>query len=41
MKSGTWNIVTKKMSELLNEQYNGVFSTLDPTMTIKHPKDFF
>ena len=31
----------KKMSELLNEQYNSVFSTLDPTMTIKCPKDFF
>ena len=24
----------KKMSELLNEQYNSVFSTPDPTMTI-------
>ena len=31
----------KKMSELLNEQYNSVFSTPDPTMTIKYPKDFF
>ena len=31
----------KKMSELLNEQYNSVFSTLDRTMTIKYPKDFF
>ena len=31
----------KKMSELLNEQYNSVFSTLDPTITIKYPKDFF
>ena len=29
------------MSELLNEQYNNVFSTPDPTMTIKYPKDFF
>ena len=29
------------MSELLNEQYNNVFSTPDPTMTIKCPKDFF
>ena len=29
------------MSELLNEQYNSVFSTPDPTMTIKYPKDFF
>ena len=28
------------MSELLNEQYNSVFSTPDPTMTIKYPKDF-
>ena len=31
----------KKMSELLNEQYNSVFSTPDPTMTIKYAKDFF
>ena len=31
----------KKMNELLNEQYNSVFSTPDPTMTIKYPKDFF
>ena len=29
------------MSELLNEQYNSVFSTPDPTMTIKYPNDFF
>ena len=29
------------MSELLNKQYNNVFSTPDPTMTIKYPKDFF
>ena len=29
------------MSELLNEQYNSVFSTPEPTMTIKYPKDFF
>ena len=29
------------MSELPNEQYNSVFSTPDPTMTIKYPKDFF
>ena len=29
----------KKMSELLNEQYNRVFSTPDPTMTIKYLKD--
>ena len=31
----------KKISEPLNEQYNSVFSTPDPTMTIKYPKDFF
>ena len=31
----------KKMSELLNEQYNSVFSTPDPTMIIKYPKDIF
>ena len=31
----------QKMSVLLNEQYNSVFSTLDPMMTIKYPKDFF
>ena len=31
----------KKMSELLNEQYNSAFSTPDPTMTIQYPKDFF
>ena len=30
-----------KMSELLNEQYNSVFSTPDPTLTIMYPKDFF
>ena len=41
MKRGTWNQATKKMSELLNEQYNSIFSTLDPTMSIKYPKDFF
>ena len=29
------------MSELLNEQYNSIFSTLDPTMTIKYPNYFF
>ena len=29
------------MSEQQNEQYNSVFSTPDPTMTIKNPKDFF
>ena len=31
----------KKMSELLNEQYNSVFSTPDLMMTIKYPKNFF
>ena len=31
----------KKMSKLLNEQYNSVFNTPDPTMTIKLPKDLF
>ena len=31
----------KKMSELLNEQYNSVFSAPDPTMTIKYPRVFF
>ena len=41
MKRGTWNQATKKINELLNEQYNSVFSTPDPTMTIKYPKDFF
>ena len=40
MKRGTWN-QAKKMRELLNEQYNSVFSTPFPTMTIKYPKDFF
>ena len=29
------------MSELLKEQCNRVFSTLDPTMTIQYPKDLF
>ena len=31
----------KKISELLNEQYNSVFSSPDLTMTIRYPKDFF
>ena len=31
----------KKMSEQLNGQYNSVFSTPDPTMTIQYPKNFF
>ena len=29
------------MNELVIEQYNSVFSTADPTMTIKYPKDFY
>ena len=29
------------MSKLQTEQYNSVFSTPDPTMTIKYPRDFF
>ena len=29
----------KKLSNILNE--HSVFSTPDPTMTIKYPKDFF
>ena len=29
------------MSELLDEQYNSVFSTQDPTMIIKYTKTFF
>ena len=41
MKRGTWNQSNKKMSELLDEQYNSVFSTPDPTMTIKYPRNFF
>ena len=40
-KEGNLEPSNKKMSELLNEQYNSVFSTPDPTMTIKYPKDFF
>ena len=41
MTMGNLQPSNKKMSELLNEQYNSVFSTPDPTMTIKYPKDFF
>ena len=41
MKSGLDLSRNKKISELLNEQYNSVFSTLDPTMIIKYQKDFF
>ena len=40
-EEGNLVLSNKKMSELLNEQYNCVFSTPDPTMTIKYPKDFF
>ena len=29
------------MNELVIEQYNSVFSTADPTMAIKYPKDFY
>ena len=41
MKRANLEPSNKKMSELLNEQYNSVFSTLDPTMIIRYPKDFF
>ena len=41
MEEGNLEPSNKKVSELLNEQYNSVFSTPDPTMTIKYPKDFF
>ena len=41
MTRGTWNQSNKKMSELLTEQYNSVFSTPDPIMTIKCPRNFF
>ena len=40
-KGGTYNQTIKKKSKPLNEQYNSVFSTPDPKMTTKHPKDFF
>ena len=40
MKRGT-GTKQPKISELLNEQYNSVFSTPDPTMDIKYPKYFF
>ena len=40
-EEGNMEPSNKKMSELLNEQYNSVFSTPDPTITIKYPKDFF
>ena len=40
-KEGNLEPSNKKMSELLNELYNSIFRTPDPTMTIKYPKDFF
>ena len=40
-EKGNLEPINKKMSVLLNEQYNSVFSTPDPTMTNKYPKDFF
>ena len=40
-REGTWNQSNKKMSELPNEQYNSVFSTPDPPMSIKYTNDFF
>ena len=43
MKKGAWNQPTKKMSKLLSEQYNIVFSAPDQIirLLIKLPKDFF
>ena len=40
-KEGNLEASNKKMSQLLNEQHNSVFSTPGKTMTIKYPKDFF
>ena len=40
-EEGTLEPSNKKMSELLNEQYNSIFSTPDPMMTTKYPMDFF
>ena len=40
-EEGNFEPSNKIISELPNEQYNSVFSTLDPTMTIKYPKVFF
>ena len=34
-EEGNFEPSNKNMSELLNEQYNSIFSTPDPTMTIK------
>ena len=41
MKRGTCNQATTKMSKLVNEQYNSIFSNPVPAMTIKYPMDFF
>ena len=40
-EEGNMEPSNKKMSKQLNEQYNSIFSTPDPSMTIKYPKDFF
>ena len=40
MKRGTWNQATRKMSELLNEQYNSVFITPDPTRLLSMQRTF-
>ena len=40
-EEGNLEPCNKKMSELLNEQYNSVFSTPDQMRTIKYPKNFF
>ena len=39
--SGSKPVSNTKTSTVLNEQYNSVFSTPDPTMTIKCQNDFF
>ena len=41
MKRGNLELSNKKISKLLNEQYNSVFSTPGPTITIKYIKNFF
>ena len=40
-EEGNLKLSNKIMSELLNEQYNSIFSTPDSIMTIKYPKGFF
>ena len=40
-EEGNLDPSNKKMIQLLNEQYNSIFSTPDPTMTIRYPKDIF